>query len=59
MCHGGYDPKYMMRDIEDRMKGVAFIADKSETPLQASEAGLLVWLRAVFRRVYRKETAHG
>jgi hypothetical protein len=59
MCYGGYEPKYMMRDIEDRMKGVAFIADKSETPAQAPEAGLLVWLRAVFRRKYRKDTAHG
>jgi hypothetical protein len=59
MCHGGYDPKYMMRDIEDRMKGVAFIADKSETPLQVPEAGLMAWLRVVFRRKYRKDTAHG
>jgi hypothetical protein len=32
MCYGGQDAKYMMRDIEERMKGVAFVADKSETP---------------------------
>ena len=59
MCYGGYDPKYMMRDIEERMKGVAFTADKSETPLQAPVGGLLVWLRAVFRRNFRKDTVHG
>ena len=59
MCYGSYDPKYMMRDIEDRMKGVAFIADKSETPQQAPEAGLMVLLRVVFRRKYRKDAVHG
>lgn len=59
MCYGGYEPKYMLRDIEDRMKGVAFIADKSETPLQAPLGGLLVWLQGIFRRKYRKEVTHG
>ena len=49
----------MMRDIEERMKGVAFIADKSETPQQAPEAGLMVLLRVVFRRKYRKDAVHG
>lgn len=59
MCYGGYDPKYMLRDAEERMKGVAFIADKSETPQQAPVGGLLVWLQAVFRRKYRKDPVHG
>jgi len=59
MCYGGYDAKYMLRDADERMKGVAFIADKSETPLQVHKAGPLVWLRAIFRRATRKDTAHG
>ncbi len=59
MCYGGYEPKYMLRDAEERMKGVAFIADKSETPLQVHNAGWMVWLRAIFRRISRKDTAHG
>lgn len=59
MCYGGYDPKFMMRDTEERMKGVAFIADKSETPLQMPQGGLIVWLRAVFQRKTRKDQCHG
>jgi hypothetical protein len=59
MCYGGYDVKFMMRDIEERVKGVAFTADKSETPLQAPVGGLIVWLRAVFRRTTRKDPRYG
>jgi hypothetical protein len=59
MCYGAYDPKYMMRDIEDRMKGVAFTADKLETPQQVPAAGLILALRAVLRRNYRKDQCHG
>ncbi len=47
MCYGGLDTKYMMRDIEERMKGVAFAADKSEEPGQTPFAGLLVRLRGL------------
>ena len=32
MCYGGLDAKYILRDIEARVKPVAFAADKSETP---------------------------
>ena len=59
MCYGGYEPKYMLRDAEERMKGVAFTPYKSETPSQAPKAGLMVWLRAVLWRNYRKDVAHG
>ena len=59
MCYGGYDPKYMLRDAQDRMKGVAFARDTSQIPQQAPVAGLLVRLWAVFRRNTRKDLTHG
>ena len=59
MCYGGQEAKYMMRDIEERMKGVAFVADKSETPVEKSVGGLFVWLRALFGRKPRKDLVHG
>jgi hypothetical protein len=59
MCHGNLDAKLMMRDIEERMKGVAFGADKSETPGETAAGGLGVWLRAWFGRKPRKDLMHG
>ena len=59
MCYGGQDVKYMTRDIEERMKGVAFVADKSETPGEKPVGGLVVWLQAMFRRKTRKDLVHG
>jgi hypothetical protein len=59
MCYGGYEPKYMMRDIEERVKGVAFVQDKSEEPGQMPAAGLSVRLRAFFRRITRKDLVNG
>ena len=59
MCYGVLDAKYMIRDIEERMKGVAFAADKSETPGEKSVGGLVVWLRAWFGRKTRKDPVHG
>lgn len=59
MCHGNLDAKLMMRDIEERMKGVAFVADKSETPGETSAGGLGVWLLAWFGRKPRKDLVNG
>lgn len=59
MCYGGLDPKYMMGDIEERMKGVAFAVDKSETPGQEPAQGPIVWLWAIFRWKKRKDLVHG
>ena len=59
MCYGSMDPKYMMRDIEERMKGVAFAADKSEEPGQMAAGGLLVRLRDFFRWMKRKDLVNG
>ena len=59
MCYGGLDTKYLLRDIEDRVKGVAFQADKSETPGQMAAVGFIVRLRNFFRRKTRKDLVNG
>lgn len=58
MCYGSLEPKYLMRDIEKRVKGVAFVSDKSEEPGQMPAGGLVVWLWDVFRRI-TKDLVHG
>ena len=50
MCYGGVDPKYMMRDIEARVKDVAFGQDVSEVAGQVLAGGLWARLVALFRR---------
>jgi hypothetical protein len=37
--HAGLDPKNMMGDIGERMKGVAFEVDKSEEPGETERGG--------------------
>ena len=59
MCYGATDPKYMRRATPERMKGVAFVADKSEEPGQMPAGGLSVWLRNFFRRMKRKDLVNG
>ena len=59
MCYGSVDPKYMISEIEQRLKGVAFTADKSEEPGQLPAGGLAVRLQDLFRRITRKEPVHG
>lgn len=59
MCYGGLDTKYVLREMEDRMKGVAFQVDKSEEPGQMAAAGLVVRLRDFFRRKTRKDLVNG
>ncbi len=59
MCYGGQDTKFMMRDIEERVKGVAFAADKSEEPGKIPLVGLMVRLWGVIRRYKRKDLVNG
>jgi hypothetical protein len=59
MCHGNLDAKLMMRVMEERMKGVAFAADKSETPGETAAGGLGVWVRSWFGRKPRKDLVNG
>ena len=58
MCYGGLDAKYILRDIEARVKPVAFAPDKSEEPGKGRGErgfGLVIWVR----RWLRKEFVHG
>ncbi|MDZ4085303.1 MAG: hypothetical protein U1E69_00715 [Tabrizicola sp.] len=57
MCYGGTDPKYMMRDIEARVKHLSF---EQDTTKQAAPAalGLLARLRDAVKGLLRKDRAH-
>ena len=59
MCYGSQDPKFMLRDIEDRVKGVAFAAEKTETAGKIPDAGLWARLVEYYRRMKQKDLAHG
>ena len=50
MCYGGIDPKYLMRETQARLKGVAFARDVSEEPGQVQAGGPWARLVALFRR---------
>ena len=43
MCYGACDPNYMMRDIEERLNGVAFQSDTSEPPVPSGKAAASTW----------------
>ena len=59
MCYVGSDREYVLREMEDRMKGVAFQVDKSEEPGHIPLIGLLVRLRAIFQRERQKDLMNG
>jgi hypothetical protein len=58
MCYGGVDPKYMMRDIEARVKHLSFEQDKTKQAALAPQVGLLARLRDVVFGLLRKDRAH-
>lgn len=58
MCYGGLDPKYMMRDIEARVKHLSFEQDTTKQAAPAPQAGLLARLRDVVNGLLRKDRAH-
>lgn len=58
MCYGGLDTKYILRDIEARMKPVAFEQDISEEAAPAFLAGLVVRLQGAVKRMLRKGALH-
>ena len=45
MCYGNLDPKYVMRDIEARVKRVSFAQDTTKQAAPAPQAGLVARLR--------------
>ena len=57
MCYGGQDPKYMMRDIEARVKHLSFEQDTTKQAAPVAH-GLLARLRDAVRGLLRKDRAH-
>ena len=57
MCYGGLDTKYIMADIDARLKSVAFEADKKEEPGQPMR-GVLATLLALGTGWMRKGLSH-
>lgn len=59
MCHGNLDPKYLMRDIEARVKHLSFEQDTTKQAAPgARQAGLLARLRVALIGLLRKDRAH-
>jgi hypothetical protein len=63
MCYGSLDPKYAMREAEDRLKGLSFQAvarpDQTEDNTAPAPAfGLFARVRAAVARLKRKDHAH-
>jgi hypothetical protein len=57
MCYGGQDPKYLMRDIEARVKHLSFEQDTTKQAAPVAQ-GLLARLRHVVMGLLRKDRAH-
>lgn len=57
MCYGGLDQKYIMADIEARVKGVAFAPQKTEEPGQPKQ-GTFAFLLALGTGWMRKGLSH-
>lgn len=57
MCYGGLDPKYMMRDIEARVKHLSSEQDRTKQAAPAAQ-GLMARLRDAVRGLLRKDRAH-
>lgn len=58
MCYGSLDPKYLMRDIDARVKHLLFEQDKAKQAAPSVPAGLLARLRDVVIGLLRKDRAH-
>jgi hypothetical protein len=58
MCYGSLDPKYLMRDIEARVKHLSFEQDTTEEAGPVPQAGLLTRLRGAVVALLRKDRAH-
>jgi hypothetical protein len=58
MCYGGLDPKYMMRDIEARVKHLSFEQDTTKQATPVQQAGLLARLRDAMMGLLQKDRSH-
>ena len=57
MCYGGLPTKYLVADIEARVKGVAFAGEKKEEPGQPKQ-GVFADLAALVTGWMRKGLSH-
>ncbi len=58
MCHANLDPKFMMRDIEARVKHLSCEQDTKKQAASAGQSGLLARLRDAVTGLLRKDRAH-
>ena len=57
MCMGGLEHKYLVAEIEARVKGVAFVPEKTEEPGDPKQ-GAFALLRALVAGWMRKGLSH-
>jgi hypothetical protein len=55
MCYGNLDPKYAMREADDRLRGVSLAGETRERDAALPAFGLVAWVRAAMARLKRKE----
>lgn len=59
MCHANIDPKYAMRDIEARVKGLSLTGqEETKQAALAPLAGMIARLRDAVNGLLRKDRAH-
>jgi hypothetical protein len=58
MCYGSLDPKYLMRDIEARVKHLSSEQDTTKQAAPLPQVGLFARLRGVVAALLRKDRAH-
>ncbi len=58
MCYGSLDPKYMMRDIEARVKPMTFTQKSEHQAAPVLRPGFLAEMRKKLARVLQKGSAH-
>jgi hypothetical protein len=58
MCHGNLDPKYLMRDIEARVRHLSFEQDTMKQADPVPQRGVFARLRDALAGLLRKDRAH-
>lgn len=58
MCYGNLAPKYLMRDIEARVKHLSYDQNTTKQAAPVPQAGLFARLRDAAKGLLRKDRAH-
>jgi hypothetical protein len=58
MCYGNLDPKYMVREMDARLKSVAFEPERMKQAEPKPQSGLFAPVRAMLVRILRKGLRH-